>query len=73
MNCNNYNYLTNYSNSFWLITADSESTFKGYKFSSGITQTRLATSGVARIVLNITKNSVYVSGNGTYNDPYIIK
>lgn len=73
MTCNNYNYLTDYSSSFWLITADSESTFMGYKFSGGITQSRLATSGVARIVLNITKNSVYVSGNGTYNDPYIIK
>lgn len=73
MTCNNYNYLTDYQSAFWLITADSESTFMGYKFSDGITQTRLATSAVARIVLNITKNSVYVSGNGTYNDPYIIK
>lgn len=73
MTCNNYNYLTDYQSAFWLITADSESTFMGYKFSGGITQTRLSTSAVARIVLNITKNSVYVSGNGTYNDPYIIK
>lgn len=73
MSCNNYNYLTEYSRGFWFLTIDSETTYRAYKHSGSISKSNLSTSAAARIVLNITKNSVYVSGNGTYNDPYIIK
>ena len=72
-NCNNYNYLSTYPKTFWLLTASSDTTFQGYRYSSGISKTRLSSTASARLVANITKNSVYVKGSGTETDPYIIK
>ena len=72
-NCTNYNYLSTYPKSFWLLTASSDTTFQGYRYLSGVSKTRLSSSASARLVANITKNSVYVSGSGTETDPYIIK
>lgn len=68
--CKNYNYLTDYVSTFWLLNTSGN---KGYRYSSGLMLSDLDKSAIARIVLNITKNSVYVSGSGTETDPYIIK
>lgn len=68
--CRNYNYLTNYESTFWLLNTSGN---KGYKYSANLTLSDLDKVAVARIVLNITKNSVYVKGSGTETAPYIIK
>ena len=71
--CGNYNYLTAYDKSYWLLTANSENTYGGYKASSYVSTSNLSTSAIARLVVNTTKNLVYVSGTGTETDPYIVK
>lgn len=68
--CENYNYLTDYNGSFWLLNTSSN---MAYKALNGLELSWLERTGWARIVLNITKNSVYVKGSGTETDPYIIK
>lgn len=70
LTCSNYNYLTDYNGSYWLLNTD---LIKGYKAYDNIYSTYLNTTAKTRIVLNITKNSVYVKGSGTETDPYIIK
>ena len=71
--CSNYNYLTDYDRSFWLLNADSEKSWKGFKYSSAITSSNLSTTSSARVVINLNKNLIYSGGNGTYENPYIIK
>lgn len=68
--CENYNYLTDYNGSFWLLNTSSN---KAYKTSNGLELYWLERTGWARIVLNITKNTIYVSGDGSETNPYIIK
>ena len=71
--CGNYNYLVAHTKAFWLLNADSETSYQGYKVSTYVTKTRLSSSAEARMVLTINKNTIYVSGSGTDTDPYIIK
>lgn len=71
--CMNYNYLSKYEEEFWLQNTNADSTSKGYTANKSIREEVLASQRYIRPVVNITKNTVYVSGSGTYNDPYIIK
>lgn len=72
--CQNYNYL-GASYSWWTLTADSDNSYKTYmvQLESSARNTRAAASAVAREVLRLTENAVYVSGTGTETDPYVIK
>lgn len=71
--CGNYNYLVAYNRSFWLLTPNSENTYGGYKVSDHAATSNLSTSAIARLVINVNKNLVCVSGSGTEADPYIVK
>ena len=71
--CGNYNYLGTHAKTFWLLNADSETTYQGYKVSKYASRTRLSSNAEGRIVLTINKNTIYVSGTGTETDPYVIK
>ncbi|MDD6878626.1 MAG: hypothetical protein PUD59_00125 [bacterium] len=71
--CSNYNYLTKYNNSYWLLTVNKNKSDEGYQAHSTISNSTLSYSNNIRLVTNLTKNLVYQSGTGTYDDPYIIK
>lgn len=71
--CGNYNYLVSYGKPFWLLTANSENTYSGYKVSEFASTSNLSTSSNARLVINVNKNLVYVSGSGTEAEPYLVK
>lgn len=73
--CQNYNYLAGADYSWWTITADYENTYRSYMVDDGkaITSTRAAASTVIREVLRLSTDTIYVSGNGSYETPYIIK
>ena len=71
--CGNYNYLGAHTKAFWLLNADSETTYQGYKVSTYASRTRLSSNAEGRMVLVINKNTIYLSGTGTADDPYIIK
>ncbi len=71
--CLNYNYLADIG-STWTITADKDSTYKAYRISeSGVNLSNTSTNIPYRIVTNINKELVFESGNGSINNPYIIK
>lgn len=73
--CSNYNYLNHYERSWWLITADSATTHKVYRVSNygTVDVTRSSSNGYIRPVIYLAKDALYVSGNGTETNPYIIK
>ena len=73
-NCSNYNYLRNYRNVWWLITGDSLETNKVYKISGGtIESSRASSNSFIRPVIMLTNSALYAGGNGTADDPYLVK
>lgn len=73
--CANYNYLAGFGYNWWLMTADSDTTHKVFKVSTEgkMLLSRAATSVYVRPVVYLVKDAVYVSGNGTTDNPYTFK
>lgn len=73
--CSNYNYLSIYNYSWWTLTADASNTYKTYRVSSTgtVSASRAASNGYIRPVIHLAKDALYISGNGTAENPYIIK
>lgn len=72
--CQNYNYLkTDYN--WWTITADAANSYKVYvaQMNSSAYTTRAVSTAVAREVLKLTENTVYITGDGSFENPYMIK
>lgn len=69
--CSNYNYLANFNNPYWSITANIENNYQVYKISNTISLTNASTSAMARLVINISENTT-VTGSGTENDPFVV-
>lgn len=69
--CRNYNYLADFKNSYWTLTANSESTSQVYKISTTVLPTAASNAGMARLVINISENT-NVTGAGTEEEPYIV-
>lgn len=67
--CSNYNYLADFNNLYWTITASTENTSQVYKISNVIMPSSANSSGMARMVINISENT-NVNGTGTEEDPY---
>ncbi len=82
--CSNYNYLNNVG-STWTITADKDSTFKVFKLNNNSMGTTNASNlAYAKIVTTINgdlvleqkkdiKTRKYIMGDGSENNPYVIK
>ena len=71
VSCSNYNYLADFENSYWTLTANSENTSQVYKINSTIMSTGANNTGMARLVINIGENTS-VKGTGTEEDPFVI-
>ena len=73
--CQNYNYLSKYSSSWWTSTASNENTYKAYKVLGGsyVTASSTDSDSRPRFVVYANKDALYVSGDGTKKNPYIIK
>lgn len=70
--CYNYNFLSN-DDEFWTITGVEENTSDVY-YVDYITDYAVANQNRgARLYAHLAPNVTYVSGSGTYDDPYIIK
>lgn len=70
--CANYNYLSKL-NTFWTLTANSKNTYEIYKVSGSIISNAAYTYAQPRFVINISNDTLYKEGNGTIDNPYIIK
>ena len=71
--CENYNYLSTLQGIYWSITANSAKSDKVYKFNSTPFSSSTISDGGIRAVIELDPNTVYVSGDGTSDNPYIIK
>lgn len=72
--CDNYNYFSSYSISSWTLTGVLESTSSAYYLvGSGYVPTK--TSTIKNIVPSIylSNNAMYASGDGSIDNPYILK
>ncbi len=73
--CQNYNYLVNHNLSWWLITGDSENSYDVYGVSN---YGRIESTGAysfknIRPVIYLDSKTMYSSGEGTEENPYVLK
>lgn len=73
--CSNYNYLSKYRFNWWTMTANNKNTYEVYRVAGkGIARSNNAsTMGYVRPVLYLAKDVIYVSGNGSSENPFIVK
>jgi len=72
--CGNYNYLSQFDNYWWLLTANSTSTNEAYTVSKKYAEKNLCNYRAdIRPIIKIGSRAIYSEGNGTKNNPYIIK
>ena len=70
--CTNYNYLANLPNT-WTLTANSKNTYEVYKISNYVYSSNAEYDAQPQFVFTISADALYNSGDGTENNPYIIK
>ena len=72
--CKNYNYFSDYNNSFWTMTADKDTTHKVFKISAGsVMLSNALNQGNIKAVVNVNGDLIINSGNGSLNTPYVIQ
>ena len=72
--CVNYNYLSKYIYRWWTMTGTSLNTYNVYQISDGTAVLIFASSSAyIRPVVHLAKDAIYVSGEGTVENPYIVK
>lgn len=71
--CVNYNYLNKYKYTWWTATANSQNTYKVYIINNIAKTAQPSSHAYARPVLYLAKDTIYVSGDGTKANPYIVK
>lgn len=70
--CTNYNFLSDYEDSFWTITADAENTYGVYYIDYLPQSAKAKKQAGIKLVINISGEVNYASGNGTLEKPYVI-
>lgn len=72
--CTNFNYLSETQKTEWVITNDASTNYTAYKFDgSRFESDKTKQVRILYVVINLNEYSFYKSGNGTEEDPYIIK
>lgn len=70
--CNNYNYLNGYA-SYWAMNSFSENSYQAYYISRGAWADDVSEEYDIRLVVTLTKHSLYSAGDGRQSNPYVIK
>ena len=72
--CSNYNYLRS-KFSWWLVTANSESTSEAFSVSDvGVIESDITSSyAYVRPVIYLNERTMYKGGKGTKTDPFVLK
>ncbi len=72
--CGNYNYFSYVLGSWWTATADSSNTYQSYLINGAVvSQATSDVSAWVRPVVRLVNDALYVSGDGTEANPYVIK
>lgn len=73
--CANYNYLSKYKFNWWTLTASNSNSYRVFRIEAS-SHASLATTdnnNYIRPVLYLSKDTIYVSGDGTKENPFIVK
>ena len=70
--CINYNYL-GYLNAFWTLTADADSTYFVYRVNGTVDTVTANSYTQPRLVINLSSDALSSEGNGTSDNPYVVK
>lgn len=72
--CTNYNYLTNYSGTFWTLYPNPHNTYEVKYIVNGYEYYRRASADMNfKIVIELNGNLLYDSGDGTRDYPYYMR
>ena len=71
--CYNYNYLASFGDETWTITGVADNTHEVYYINSTLERNYANMTLGVRLLAYLDSNVTYVSGTGTYDDPYILK
>lgn len=73
--CQNYNYLATEQSSWWTITGVTENTYRVYSisYSGEIGQSQASNNNFVRPVIQLSNTTMYSSGDGTAQNPYVIR
>lgn len=73
--CTNYNYLNHFNYNWWTLTSDAANSYKVYRITDKgkIECLRASSYGYIRPVIYLVKDAIYVSGDGSIDNPYTIK
>ena len=71
--CTNYNYLATMKSTYWSMTAVSENSYDVFKIGKKITDATANSTATPKIVLNLSSEVKFFDGDGTEENPYIIK
>lgn len=72
--CSNYNYFNSISTSYRTITAVADNSYQVYSISKGVLELSKASSTFTFYpIIYIDRLSLYVSGNGTQENPYMVR
>lgn len=70
--CTNYNFLAGFNKNYWTLTANKSNTYQVY-YIDIMPQIGLARKPAGiKLVINISGEINYASGNGTLEEPYVI-
>lgn len=72
--CGNYNYLSNDDEiNTWLLNSSSENTYKVFYILDTISESSASSTKRVNPVIYITSKVMSIEGNGTQDNPYIVK
>lgn len=71
--CKNYNYLNKYKYTWWTVTANSTNSYKVYVINKTASTALPSSIAYVRPVFYLAKNTIYVSGDGSKENPFIVK
>jgi len=70
--CNNYNYLSTYG-SYWSMNRYSGNSYQAYYISGGANLSDVESERKVKMVVTLSKHVPYASGDGSYNNPYVVE
>lgn len=73
MSCINYNWLAKFPDEFWTITGDATNTNYAYMITGIVYPQKTYDYASLNVVLHLSGDLQYVSGDGSETNPYIIK
>lgn len=71
--CSNYNYLATLERGYWTITGTANRSDRVYKINQTVSNNIAASANTIRLVIHLSSNTLYESGNGSKENPYKIK